>query len=150
MSAIDTSTTPYPDIEAGRRRSRLIFTVGITALAAASVIFNLMPAIGGEAPAAGRVALGAFGVVAGAVLWLRPGLGWYLAMAWALLQIPFIAWTPDGGSPTAQLLNFPLTFSSKTTVNGVVTAYSAIGVNVVGIVLAALLSSRRSALSDRR
>jgi hypothetical protein len=97
-------------------------------------------------PAIGRVALGLLGVAAGVVFWLQPPRGWVLYMAWALIQIPVYAWRPEG-SPTTQVLSFPLSATSSTDVNGVVTSYSEIGINLVGVILAIWLAQRREKLT---
>jgi hypothetical protein len=43
-------------------------------------------------------------------------------------------WTPDGGSPTAQALGFPLTSTDSMTRNGVLVRYSSMGINLVGVI----------------
>jgi hypothetical protein len=125
-----------------RQREYLIYTAFMIVIAALSIITNLGAALTGSIPAAGRVAVGLLGLVAAVFLWTKPHLGWMLAMAWAVVQIPFFAWTPDG-CPTAQILNIPFVISSSTEYNGVITSYSAIGINVVGVVLAIYLRNRR-------
>jgi hypothetical protein len=76
-------------------------------------------------------------------------LGYRLALAWAALQVPFAAWTPDGGSPTAQALTLPLTLTAQLTVNGATTSYLAVGVNLVGLIALVALRRRRRALAGR-
>jgi hypothetical protein len=125
-----------------RQREYVVYAAVMVAIAALSIVANLSAAIGGSVPAAGRVALGLLGLAAGASLWTKPRVGWMLSLAWALIQIPIYAWTPDG-SPTAQFINLPLAFTSSVEINGVVTAYSSIGVNLVGVALAIYLRNRR-------
>ena len=108
---------------ARRGREALILAAIAALLGALSVAANLGDALGGSGPALGRAALGVLGVVAGVWLWRQPRRGWWLALAWALLQIPVYAWTPDG-SPTLQVVSFPLAATSQVTENGRVTAYS--------------------------
>ncbi|MGH2535736.1 MAG: hypothetical protein ACRDJW_26085 [Thermomicrobiales bacterium] len=112
-----------------------------------SVVVSIGPAVDGEVPAVARAFLGLLGLAGGVLLWPRQpvGLGWMLCMVWAVIQIPFYAWNTEG-SPTEQFIAFPITASSRTTVNGEVTSFSEIGVNVVGIVLATLLARRRERL----
>jgi hypothetical protein len=104
---------------------------------ALSVAFNLDEALAGEVPGICRIILGLWGLIGGILVWTgrRLGIdGWQMVLIWAVLQIPFIAWNTQG-SPTTQLLEFPLTVSERTTVNGEVTSYSEFGVNLVGVVL---------------
>jgi hypothetical protein len=107
---------------------------------AASAALALPDAIDGEAAAAVRVVLGLLGTLAGLILWTQPRyelLGWRLATLWALAQIPVIAWNEDG-SATRQLLEIPLSVSSRTTVNGEVTSATEYGINLVAIALVAI------------
>jgi hypothetical protein len=125
-----------------RQREYLIYTAIMVVIAALSVITNLGAAFAGSVPAVGRVAVGLLGLVAAVFLWTKPQMGWMLAMTWAVVQIPYIAWTLDG-SPTAQVLDMFLGFSAGTAYNGMITDYSAMGINVVGVVLAIYLRNRR-------
>jgi len=134
---------------AGRRRTRLLVPLAVAALAAGGLATSLGPALGGEGAALGRIALAALGLAAAALLRARPALGFRLALAWAALQTPFVAWTPDGGSPTTQLLAFPLSFTTATTVNGATTSFLAVGVNLVGVALLILLQRQRRRLNER-
>jgi hypothetical protein len=112
---------------------------------ALSVVTNLGGVIEGEVPAICRVALGLFGVVAGAMLWTgtRIGVdGWRAVMIWAVIQIPLYAWNADG-SPFVQMIEVPMAMSSETSVNGETTSYSQVGINLVGVALAAWAASRR-------
>jgi hypothetical protein len=113
-----------------------------------SAVVYIGPAIDGEVPAMARVLIGLLGLAGGILLWTRQpaGLGWILSMAWAVIQIPFYAWNTEG-SPTEQIIALPLSLTSKTTVNGEVTSFSEIGINVVGIVLAVLLSRNKEVLT---
>ena len=86
---------------------------------------------------------GLLGLGAAAMMILAPRYGWGFAMAWALVQIPFYALSPDG-SASAQILSLPLTMSQSTKINGELTAYSAIGINLVGVIFAVWLWSWRS------
>jgi len=131
---------------ARRGREALILAAIAALLGALSVAANLGDALGGSGPALGRAALGVLGVVAGVWLWRQPRRGWWLALAWALLQIPVYAWTPDG-SPTLQVVSFPLAATSQVTENGRVTAYSQVGINLVGVALALWLLQRREPLT---
>jgi hypothetical protein len=111
-------------------------------------VVSIGPAIDGEAPAMARLLLGLLGFAGGILLWMwRPaGLGWILCMAWAVIQIPFYAWNTEG-SPTEQIIALPLTFSSRSTVNGEVTSFSEFGINVAGVALAFLLSRHKETLT---
>ncbi|MEX1158449.1 MAG: hypothetical protein WEC79_05915, partial [Thermomicrobiales bacterium] len=122
------------------RSTRIMFVAGYAALVgAASFALNIGDGFGGEAPAMGRALIGLVGVAGGALLWSRPRLGWNIVLLWAMLQIPFIAWNTDG-SVTSQILDFPLSVSSSSSVNGVVTSFSEYGVNLIGVALAIAVS----------
>ncbi|HUG17060.1 MAG TPA: hypothetical protein VMM78_18780 [Thermomicrobiales bacterium] len=126
-------------------RSRtLLFVMAYAGIVGAlSVALNAADAAGGEIPAIGRLLLGLVGVVAAALLWTRPRLGWLVALIWAAIQIPYIAWSVEG-SPVSQVLYFPISASSQTTVNGEITSFSEFGVNLIGIVLTFLINRWRS------
>lgn len=125
------------------RSSRLMIVAAYAALVgAASFALNIGDGFGGEIPALGRALLGLVGVAGGALLWTRPRLGWSVILAWAIVQIPFIAWN-TGGSITTQLIDFPLSASSSTTLNGVVTSYSEYGINLIGVALAIVVARWR-------
>lgn len=133
--------------QADRWRPGVLLGGYATIVGALSFVVDAGPAMAGDGPAVGRALLGLVGVVGGLLLWAaRPaGLGWWVCLAWAVIQIPYVASNPEG-SPTAQFIRLPLTMASQTTVNGVVTAYSEIGINLVGVVLAIVLARRRAAL----
>ncbi|HEX5163925.1 MAG TPA: hypothetical protein VFV93_00910 [Thermomicrobiales bacterium] len=125
------------------RSSRLMMVAaGAALIGAASFALNIGDGLSGEIPALGRALLGLVGLAGGALLWLRPRLGWNVALLWAIFQIPFIAWNTDG-SVTSQLIDFPLSMSSSTTVNGVVTSYSEFGINLIGVALVIVISRMR-------
>ena len=138
------------DLAAARgsnNRQALILAGVIGLIGAVSAVGSASEIAGGQAVSsiavAGQGLLGILGLASAALLILRPRQGWVLAMAWALIQIPFYAWTPDG-SPTAQVLSLPITMSESSKVNGVLTSYSAIGINLVGVIFAAWLRAWRS------
>ena len=127
----------------------LLIAAGLAGvMGAASVVMNVGD-MGDSTPAMIRVALGVFGVAAAAMLVARPRIGWLLVLAWAVLQIPVIAWNIDGNA-FEQVLTFPLAMSSSTTVNGDVTESSQFGVNVIGIVLAIFFSRWRNAWESQQ
>lgn len=103
----------------------------------ASIVMNAGEAIDGTGYALARVALGLFGIVAAALLWSGRNFGkdgLYAITAWGVLQIPYYAQAEDG-NVTKQLVDFFLGASSQTTVNGEVTNYSAVGINLVGVAI---------------
>lgn len=131
------------------RSSRLMIVAGYAAVVgAASFALNVTDGFGGEVPALGRALIGLVGVAAGALLWSRPRLGWLAVLVWSALQIPFIAWNTDG-SVTTQLIDFPFSVSSSSTVNGVVTMYSEYGINLIGVVLAIVVFRMRASWMSR-
>jgi hypothetical protein len=124
----------------------MVVAAYVLVVGSASATTYLPDALGGEPAAQVRVALGLLGTVAGLILWTQPArevLGWRLAMLWALGQIPVFAWN-EYGSATLQLLHIPIAFSERMTLNGEVTSYSQFGVNVLGVVLAAICEKRRT------
>ena len=135
------------DLEAARRsdgRKAMLLVGAILVVGGLTVATDATPALAGAIPAIGRLAVALLGVLGGTLLVTQPRRGWYLALAWALVQVPFIAWTPDG-SPTAQVLQMPVAMTNAVRVNGQLVSYSALGVNVVGVLFAAWLGRWRSA-----
>jgi hypothetical protein len=113
---------------------------------AISIVMYLGDAIDGQVPAVCRVIIAIWGLGAGILLWTgrRVGIsGWQAVMAWAVIQIPYIAWNTEG-SATTQLFDVPLTFTNSTTVNGEVTSFSEYGINLVGVALAIWASRVRT------
>ena len=112
---------------------------------AVSALLGAGGILDGETPAIGRTVIGLLGVTGGALLWTRPQRGGLICLVWAVLQIPYVVWNLDG-SPTTQLIEVPLSASSTTSRNGVITSESAIGINLVGVALAILAAKVRSLL----
>lgn len=128
----------FQDRAAVLGRSLTVLTAYAVIVGGLSLVINLGAAFDGVSPAIGRAVIGVVGLAAGTLLWTgrRVGIdGWHAVMLWSLLQIPFYAWNTEG-SPTVQLLEFPLSASSTSIVNGEVTSYSEIGINVIGVILA--------------
>lgn len=128
-------------------RERALLAVYAFLIGAASVAVYAGDAADGHWAAIGRVALGLWGAAAGLLLWSGRG-GGLPVLIWAVLQIPIVAWDSNG-SPTTQLLQFPISASTRTTINGRVTDASEIGVNLVGIALAVWASRLRGAAGVR-
>ena len=129
------------DLQASRQRDArkaLILASVVGLIGAVSIISNAPDAMSGSVSAGGRVVVGMLGLAAAVLMRLHPANGWLLAMAWALMQIPFYAWSPDGGV-TAQALQLPLTITSSTSVNGQLTSYTSMGVNLAGFVFTSWL-----------
>jgi hypothetical protein len=112
---------------------------------AVSALLGAGSILDGETPAIGRSLIGLVGLAGGALLWTRPQRGGFICLVWAVLQIPYVVWNLDG-SPTTQLIEVPLSASSTTSRNGVITSESAIGINLVGVALAILAAKVRSVL----
>jgi hypothetical protein len=127
MSVIQASMSERP-------RTLLIAAGYAGLVGAASVALGIVGALDGETPAIGQALLGLVGVAASALLLTNPRQGWLLALVWAAVQIPYIAWNVDG-SPLVQLLSFPLSSSSETRVNGEITSFSEYGINLIGVAL---------------
>jgi hypothetical protein len=120
----------------------VIYSVVIGAL---SFVLGATDALDGQSPAIGRTLIGLVGLVGGGLLWTQPQRGGLLCLAWAVVQIPYIVWNLDG-SPTTQLIEVPLSMSSTTSRNGVITEHSAFGINLVGVALTILAVKVRSLL----
>jgi hypothetical protein len=127
---------------AERPRTLLIAAVYAGLVGAASVALGVSGALSGELPALGQMLLGLVGVAAAALLLTNPRQGWLLALVWAAIQIPYIAWNVDG-SPLAQALYLPLSASNETRVNGEVTAFSEYGINLAGVIATILFARWR-------
>ena len=117
---------------------QLIALVVITAvLSVGGIVTSLGLLMDGEAYGYSRVALGVLGI-AGAVLILVGSdygkLGLTLVMAWGLVQSVYYA-TEPGGNFTRQLFDALAGASTSTTINGEVTEFSAIGLNLVGVAM---------------
>jgi len=113
---------------------------------ALSVAINVTDALDGQAQAICRLVLGLWGLGAGIMLWSGRSLGingWQAVMVWSVLQIFYVAWDKNG-SPTTQLFDIPLSFTSETTVNGEVTSFREYGINLVGVALTIWASAVRS------
>ena len=109
---------------------------------------NAEPAISGEGYAITRVLLGLVGLIAASLFWSGRNFGndgLRAIMIWGILQIPAYAQVVDGNF-TKQLIDFPMGMESSTTVNGVITEYSQIGINLIGILIVLMARSCRSHL----
>jgi uncharacterized membrane protein YuzA (DUF378 family) len=119
----------------GRSASLLGAWAAIASFAA--LAGNIGGALDGEAHAISRVVIGIIGLAAAYIFWSgrnygRDGLR--AIMVWGVLQIPVFAQAVDANF-TKQLIDFPLGMESSTTINGAVTDYSQIGVNLIGIAI---------------
>jgi len=129
-------------------RSAALLGAWVAFASALSIALNATDAIEGDGPAMIRVVLGLFGLAAGVLFWSgrdfgKPGL--QAILMWGIVQIPVYAWQPDG-NPTKQLFDLVLGASSQTVVNGEVTNYSQVGINLVGVAIVAWASMSRARL----
>ena len=109
---------------------------------------NAGAAFDGEAYAIVRIIIGIVGLGAASTFWSGRNYGMdglRAIMVWSVLQIPVYAQMLNGNF-TKQLVDFPLGWETSTTVNGVVTDYSQIGVNLIGIGLFIWARSTRNRL----
>lgn len=116
----------------------LLILVAITAvLSLGGIVTSFGEVADGELFGYTRTALGLIGLV-GAILIVVGSdfgkMGLAVVMVWAAIQSIFYATVPDGNY-TQQLLDALAGVSSQTAVNGVVTEYNAIGLNLVGVVM---------------
>jgi len=129
-------------------RSAALLGAWVAFASAVSIALNATDAVQGDGPAMIRVVLGLFGLAAGVLFWSgrdigKPGL--QAILMWGIVQIPVYAWQPDG-NPTKQLFDLVLGASSQTVVNGEVTSYSQVGINLVGVAIVAWASMSRARL----
>lgn len=123
--------------------------IALTAvLAIGGIVTSLSLAAEGEAFGYTRIALGIIGV-AGVVLMLagrdNDKLGLTVILVWAAIQTVYFAEAPDGNY-TRQLIDGLAGGSSSTTINGEVTQFSAIGINLVGLGMLLFAYATRSKL----
>lgn len=136
MATADRDRQLEADMQAARQqdaRKALILAAVVGLIGAATVVNNLSDLMAGSVPGIGRVIVGMLGVAAAVLMRLQPRNGWLLAMAWAVVQIPFYAWSPDGAA-TAQAVQIPLTMTNSSRVNGQLVSYTSFGVNVAGVI----------------
>lgn len=102
-----------------------------------SIVLSISAMAEGEAYGFTRAAIGLVGIAAGLLVFTGKEIGidgWRVLVLWSALQVPVYADT-KGGNLFRQLVDLPAAFSSSTTINGVVTEYSQIGFNLVGVAL---------------
>lgn len=129
-------------------RSASLLGVWVVVASAGAIILDAGNMADGETYAVSRVVIGILGLAAAAAFWSgrnygRDGLR--AIMVWGVLQVPAYAQVANGNF-TRQLIDFPLGAESSTTVNGVVTDYSQIGVNLIGIAVIIWARSCRNRL----
>lgn len=116
----------------GRQLLALVIITAVLALG--GIVTSFSAAADGEAYGYTRIALGLLGLV-GAVLIVVGNdfgkMGLTVVIAWAAIQSVFYATVPDGNF-TRQLFDGLMGITSQTTINGEVSNYSAIGINMVG------------------
>ncbi|MGC4108499.1 MAG: hypothetical protein QM753_19420 [Thermomicrobiales bacterium] len=103
----------------------------------ASIEMNLSAAPDGELYGYTRIGLGIISVLGALAILSGPERytpGMTLLLAWSLLQLPFVSSHVDGNL-TKQLVDGLLGVSQSVAINGVVTEYSATGLNTVGILV---------------
>jgi hypothetical protein len=146
MSMADRDRQLAADLEAAQKseqRKALVLVVIIAIVGALTIVSDLSGVFAGVIPAIGRVVVGIVGVASAALVRVQASNAWLLAMVWAVVQIPFFAWSPEG-SPTSQAVQIPITMTNSSTVNGQIVSYSSIGVNLAGVIFAGWLWAWRS------
>jgi|GEM_PF-3170087 len=129
-------------------RSASLLGIWVIISSGGAILTNAGNMATGEAYAISRVIIGILGLVAAAAFWngRNHGLdGLHAIMIWGVLQIPVYAQIVDGNF-TKQLIDFPLGAESSTTINGIVTDYSLIGINLIGIAVVIWTQSCRNRL----
>ncbi len=102
-----------------------------------SIVLSISAMADGEAYGFTRAAIGIVGIAAGLLVLSGKDLGidgWQALVLWAALQTPVYA-DEKGGNYFRQVFDVPAAASSSTTINGVMTEYSQIGINLVGVAL---------------
>lgn len=130
---------------------QLVALVVITAvLSLGAIVTSFGTVADGEVFGYTRLALGLFGL-AGTVLILVGNdygkMGLTVVMAWAAIQSIFYATLPDGNY-TKQMFDVLAGTFSQTAINGEVTHYEAIGLNLVGVVMLGFAYMCRKQLID--
>lgn len=135
-----------------RRGLALIAGYAVVA-GAASVLLSLMAIPDGEMYGVSRALIGLLGIAAGLLTVSGRSFGvvdgWKALALWAALQVPVYADT-KGGNLFRQVVDIPAAVTSSTTINGVVTEFSQVGVNLLGIGLLIALSRLRERWEIRR
>ncbi len=129
-------------------RSASLLGAWAVVASALSIVLNAGDAVDGEGWAISRVVLGLIGLAAGTVFWSGRNYGkdgLYGILAWGVLQIPFYAVEPDGNI-SKQLFDAFLGATSETRVNGEITRYSQVGLNLVGVAIVIWASTCRGRL----
>ena len=129
-------------------KSAALLGAWVVVASALSIVLNLADAVEGDGPAISRIVLGIIGLAAGTLFWSGRNYGkdgLYAILAWGVLQIPFYASAPDGNY-TKQLFDAFLGATSETRVNGEITDYSQVGINLVAIVVVIWATTCRSRL----
>jgi hypothetical protein len=129
---------------------KLAAVVGAWAVIASAgeIVLSAGDAIDGEGHAITRVILGIIGLAAAGLFWSGRNYGqdgMRAIMAWGVLQIPYYASELDGNW-TRQLVDLFLGATSETRVNGEITDYSQVGINAMGIIIAALAAKSLASL----
>src|SRR5215211_4823280 len=100
-----------------------------------SIVLSISAMADGEAYGFTRAAIGLVGIAAGLLVLSGREIGidgWQALVLWSALQVPVYSDT-EGGNLFRQLFDLPAAFTSSTTINGVVTEYSQLGFNLVGV-----------------
>lgn len=132
------------------QQTRLLLAALMIAAGAYTIFVDRSALQAMQSMALGRAAVSLLGVVAGVALLAGPGIagsvGWGLTLLWALVQVPIFIESVDG-APNLTVANIPLAFTSSSTVNGQVTQYVSIGINILALGLAIWLYRRRARLA---
>ena len=117
---------------------------GLTALAiyavligAASIALAANSLLDGETLGVSRTIIGAWGVFAGLLLWSGRTVmidGWQAIVIWCIAQLPVYA-SQEDGNLFRQVFDVPMSAQSSTVVNGEMTQFSQVGINLVAVVL---------------
>ena len=129
------------------QQTRLLLAVLMIAAGAYTIFVDRSALQAMQSMALGRAAVSFLGVVAGVALLAGPGMagsvGWGLALLWAIVQIPIYIQSVEG-APNLTAANFPAALTRSSTVNGQVTQYGSVGINLLALGLAIWLSRRRA------
>lgn len=115
----------------------LVLAIVTAVLATGGIVTSIQPALDGEAYGYTRLALGIVGLLGAALIAFGSDFGksgLMVVLAWAAIQSIFYATVPDGNM-TRQLIDGLLGSSSQVAINGVITEFSAVGLNLVGLAM---------------
>jgi Tol biopolymer transport system component len=125
------------------RRAQLVLAGAAVVLSVATLATAYGDVTAGRPASIGGATVAAIGIAAAGAIALRRPIGWTLMLAWALLQVPAIAFDESGPGLTGQAVQLLLALRHRE-VGPSGSVYWAVGVNVIGIALLVWVAARRA------